>query len=240
MAVITDEGLEDAVTTLFALEKKCRLGSDMTTHKHVCVWIVQICKLKNNWARLNASLILINKRNIQGKESLTAVVKESMTYIDQTPNIETKLELLNTLKEICDGKMYVERESAQLHFTLSEIYENQGDVAKACDTIQDVHVETYGSLTKLEKAKYILDQIRLNLLRKDYIRAAIHSSKMNRKTLEESGFEAIKVRFYTMQIEYFMVEKNAWEICQAYYKVRFAALNTHVTHEHFIVVLSLR
>eukprot|EP01034_Spumella_vulgaris_P024809 gene24809-31190_t len=42
---------------------------------------------------------------------------------------------------------------------------------------------------------------------------------MNRKTLEEADFAAIKVTFYTYQIEYFLVEKNAWEICQAYYKI---------------------
>ena len=41
--------------------------------------------------------------------------------------------------------------------------------------IQDVHVETYGSLSKKEKAEYILQQIRLNLLKKDYVRALIQS-----------------------------------------------------------------
>lgn len=191
----------------------------MSTHKTVCVVIVQTCKARNNWAKLNAALVLINKRNIQSKHSLSAVVVESMSYLDATPSIEVKLELLNTLKDVCDGKIYVERESAQLHFILSKIYEEQGDTAKACDIIQDVHVETYGTLTKAEKANYILEQIRLNLLRKDYIRAAIHSSKMNRKTLEEPGFAEIKVRFYTMLIEYYLVEKNTWEICQAYYQV---------------------
>jgi hypothetical protein len=50
-----------------------------------------------------------------------------------------------------------------------------GDISGACDMIQDVHVETYGSLSKKEKAEYILQQIRLNLLKKDYVRALIQS-----------------------------------------------------------------
>ena len=50
-----------------------------------------------------------------------------------------------------------------------------GDITGACDMIQDVHVETYGSLSKKEKAEYILQQIRLNLLKKDYVRALIQS-----------------------------------------------------------------
>jgi hypothetical protein len=48
---------------------------------------------------------------------------------------------------------------------------------------------------------------------------------MNRKTLEETGFADIKLRFYQFQIEYFLVEKNSWEICQAYYKVYFNTIS---------------
>ena len=72
------------------------------------------------------------------------------------------------------------------------IMEEQGDIAGACAMIQDVHVETYGSLSKKAKADYILQQIRLNLLMKDYVRALIQSRKMNRQLLEEVGFEDTK------------------------------------------------
>jgi 26S proteasome regulatory subunit N5 len=99
------------------------------------------------------------------------------------------------------------------------MYEDTGDLEAACDAIQDVHVETYGSLSKREKAEYILEQIRVTLLKKDYIRVMIHSRKMNLKTTEEAGFEDVKIRFYRMMIEYYMVEKNTWEIAQAYYKI---------------------
>ena len=60
-----------------------------------------------------------------------------------------------------------------------------GDISGACDMIQDVHVETYGSLSKKEKAEYILEQIRLNLLKNDYVRALIQSRKMNRKVYRD-------------------------------------------------------
>jgi 26S proteasome regulatory subunit N5 len=64
---------------------------------------------------------------------------------------------------------------------LALIYETTGDITAACDMIQDVHVETYGALTKKEKAEYILQQIRLNLLKRDFIRTIIQSRKMNKK-----------------------------------------------------------
>ena len=189
------------------------------------------------------------------------------------------MDLIKSLKDICDGKIYVESESAKLHFMLSKMYEEKGNLDSACEIVQDVHVETYGSLSKKEKADFILEQIRLNLLKKDYIRALIHSRKvyqcmhtyihtyisiciqlrmhislciftssylvthlyvymynvcvyvieyydvfsmnyqMNLKTIEETGFEEVKVKFYRMMIEYHMVEKNTWEIAQAYYKI---------------------
>jgi len=42
---------------------------------------------------------------------------------------------------------------------------------------------------------------------------------MNLKTIEETGFEEVKVTYYRMMIEYYMVEKNTWEIAQAYFKI---------------------
>jgi 26S proteasome regulatory subunit N5 len=50
--------------------------------------------------------------------------------------------------DVCAGKMYVEAEDARLHLMLALIHEEDGDLAAACDMIQDVHVETYGALSK--------------------------------------------------------------------------------------------
>ena len=212
--------MEDAITFLLPLEKLCRVNNDFTNLKEVSVHLVRLCRELNDWNRLNSILALINKRSAQHKSTLTGVVTETMTYIEQTPTLEVKIALIKALIDICDGKLFVEGESAQLHFQLAKIYEHQlQDITSACDAIQDIHVETYGSLSKQEKAQYILEQIRLNLLKKDYIRTAIHSRKMNSKTIEEEGFEAIKLAYYQMQIEYHLQDKNLWEISQAYFKV---------------------
>ena len=39
---------------------------------------------------------------------------------------------------------------------LSVIYEAKGDIDQACDVVQDVHVETYGALSKKEKVILLL------------------------------------------------------------------------------------
>lgn len=176
-----DNNLDTAINLLLGLEKKCRLHNDFTTLKEVCTHMIKLCREKNDWDKLNSTLSVINKRRAQSKVAITAIVAEAYTYIDSAPSKEIKVELIKTLKEICEGKIYVEGESAQLHLMLALMLENDGDISGACDMIQDVHVETYGSLSKKEKAEYILQQIRLNLRNKDYIRSIIQSRKMNRK-----------------------------------------------------------
>lgn len=178
-ALLESKGLDEAITLLLNFEKKCRSNSDLTSLKAVCLHMVRMCRAKD-WAKLNSTLSIINKRRAQSKEVVMAIVNEGLTYVGETPGDDEKVSLIKTLMEICDTKIYVEAESARLHLMLALIYEADGNLDEACNTIQDVHVETYGSLTRVEKADYILHQIRLNLQNKDYVRAKIQSRKMNR------------------------------------------------------------
>ena len=41
-----------------------------------------------------------------------------------------------------------------------------------------------------------------------------------RKTIEEAGFEEIKVKFYRLMVEYYSHEVDCWEVCQCFFKVR--------------------
>jgi hypothetical protein len=40
-----------------------------------------------------------------------------------------------------------------------------------------------------------------------------------RKTIEEANFEEVKVKFYSLMVEYYSHEADYWEICQCFYKV---------------------
>lgn len=150
-----------------------------------------------------------------------------MQYIDSAPTEDIRLQLIRTLMEVCEGKMYVEAESARLHLRLCKILEDQGDLTGACAAIQDVHVETYGSIGKLEKCEYILEQIRVNLQLKDYVRALIQSRKMNRKILDEPEQRAVKVAFYAIMVQYYVaVDMNTWEISLCFSKMMEAVASS--------------
>lgn len=54
-------------------------------------------------------------------------------------------------------------------------------------------VETYGSMEKKEKVEFILEQMRLCIAVKDYIRTQIISKKINTKFFQEEGTEVKQV-----------------------------------------------
>ena len=126
MIVQQQRGIDEAILLLLGIEKKCRVNNDFSNLKEVCLQMVRLCRSIHDWAKLNSTLAVINKRRSQSKLAISAIVEESIKYIEETPSMEIKIGLIKTLMDICDGKMYVEAESAQLHLRLALIYEKQG------------------------------------------------------------------------------------------------------------------
>lgn len=92
-------------------------------------------------------------------------------------------------------------------------------MAGAADVLQEVHVETYGSLSKREKIEFILEQMRLTLGKKDYVRAAIVAGKVTRKNLAEESMEEYKVLYYTLMAQYHRHDKDALELAKDYHAI---------------------
>lgn len=74
--------------------------------------------------------------------------------------------------------------------------EEEGDVATAANILQELQVETYGSMEKREKVEMILEQMRLCLAKGDYIRTQIISKKISTKFFDDVATEDLKLRYY--------------------------------------------
>jgi len=87
---------------------------------------------------------------------------------------------------------------ARLTQKLAQIKEDEGDVTGAANIIQELQVETYGSMKKQEKVELILEQMRLCLAKKDYIRTQIISKKINTKFFDDdkSEIQQLKLKYY--------------------------------------------
>ena len=121
------------------------------------------------------------------------MVQEACTYVDQIEDMEQKLKLIDTLRTVTAGKIYVEIERARLTKILAAIKESQGNIDEAATILQELQVETYGSMDKREKIEFLLEQMRICSLKGDFIRTQIISRKISIRAFESESFHVIKI-----------------------------------------------
>jgi len=216
--------LTEALDMLMSLEKQTRTGSDMHSTARVLVTIVQLCFNAEKWELLNENIIVLTKKRSQLKQAVAKMVAESCTYLDKTPDKETQLKLINTLRSVTEGKIYVEVERARLTHRLSKIYEADGKVSEAAKVMQELQVETYGSMERKEKVELILEQMRLCLATQDYIRTQIISKKISTRFFEDGKNQELKLTFYQLMIEMCQHEGSYLEICKHWRAIYDTAL----------------
>lgn len=226
--------LQDALALLAALEKRCRVGNDTPSLVKVCEASLELCHDAADSEALLATLKTLSTRRSQKSKAIASLVSKSLPWVVDVEGdgftplplaaggeaaAKARDALVEELRNITDGKMYLEAERARLTRTMAILKESAGDVAGAADVLQEVHVETYGSISKREKIEFILEQMRLTLLKKDYVRAYIVSNKVKRGQLEEEGMAEHKVKFYELLTNYWKHERSALELAKCYHAV---------------------
>lgn len=234
-----DQNLSSSLSLLLIHEKKCRLANDAPSLVKVCKACLNLChdRYHDHEALLDTLKVLAGRRS-QKSQVIGAMVQMCVDWVliaegggcelvhmdDRDGGDKAREELVKALRDITDGKIFLEAERARLTRALAMIKEQNGDLAAAADVLQEVHVETYGSLSKKEKVEFILEQMRLTLAKKDYVRAHIVGNKINRKALGEEGMESYRVRFFELMAEYHRHEKDAYELSKDYH----AIYSTHI------------
>lgn len=198
-----DGKLNEAIEILLSLEKQTRTAADMHSTAKILVAIVKLCFEHKDFTALNEHIVSLSKRKSQLKQAITKMVQEACSYVDNMPDKETMLKLIDTLITVTKGKIYVEIERARLTLKLAMIKEKDGDITEAANILQGLQVETFGSMEKQEKVNFILEQMRLCLARKDYIRCQIISKKIAVKYFDDTSDEVqkLKLRYYQLMIE---------------------------------------
>ncbi|KAA3464532.1 26S proteasome non-ATPase regulatory subunit 12 [Gossypium australe] len=236
---VKNGNLEAAIDQLLNVEKQMRFAGDVAGTKKAVTDILQLCFEAKDWKSLNEQIVNLSKKRGQLKQAVTAMVQQAMQYIDETPDLETRIELIKTLNSVSAGKIYVEIERARLIKKLAKIKEEQGLIAEAADIMQEVAVETFGAMAKTEKIAFILEQVRLCLDRQDYVRAQILSRKISPrvfdidsskdkkkpkegdKVVEEPPADIpslleLKRIYYELMIRYYFHNNDYLEICRCY------------------------
>lgn len=162
------------------------------------------------------NLQTLAKRRAQFSRVITAMVQKAMQYIDKYQEKSGRIQLIETLRTISEGKIYVEVERARLTKQLADIREAEGNIDEASRVLQEVQVETYGAMEKREKAHFLLEQMRLTLAQNDYIRTGMIANKVTRKSIQTEDMEDIKIQYYDLMIQYHTHSKDAFALFQDY------------------------
>jgi 26S proteasome regulatory subunit N5 len=126
------------------------------------------------------------------------MVQKAMTFVEKLSTKSEQLELIAALRSVTSSHIHVEVERARITRMLSKMQEDEGKINEASETLQEVQVETYGSLDKKEKADLILEQMRLCMRQRDFVRMGIIANKITKKVLDEEGFEPLKLRYLAL------------------------------------------
>ena len=131
------------------------------------------------------------KRRGQAKKAIIDMVQWVMSdaVLNKLPSREERYKMLDALKEASEGKMFLEREYSQVTRTTAEMLEADGKHDDATKLVQEIQIETYGSLQTVEKVDFILYQMKLVLGRRDFVRCQILSRKISKKHINEKGLE---------------------------------------------------
>ncbi|KAJ7956942.1 26S proteasome non-ATPase regulatory subunit 12 [Quillaja saponaria] len=204
--------LDAAIEQLLNVEKQMRLAGDVNGTKKAATDILKLCFEARAWKTLNDQIVLLSKRRGQLKQAVTAMVQQAMQYIDETPDLETRIELIKTLNNVSAGKIYVEIERARLIKKLAKIKEEQRLIAEAADLMQEIAVETFGAMAKTEKIAFILEQVRLCLDRQDYVRDSV----VEEAPADIPSLLELKRIYYELMIRYYSHNNDYLEICRCY------------------------
>ncbi|CAB3411230.1 unnamed protein product [Caenorhabditis bovis] len=206
-----------AVESLNNIEKLSRLGSDMKSNTRVVQHMVKLAFEGKKFDLLNETILNLSKKRLLIKIAIAKMVRDAVSMIEKLPTDEIKMKLIETLRTVTAGKIYVEVERARLTSMVVRKLENEGKIEEAATMLLELQVETYGSMETKEKVEYLLEQMRFSLIRNDFIRANIISKKINIKFFSKDlsdDVQDLKLKYYNLMIRIGLNDGSYLDVCR--------------------------
>lgn len=201
--------LDQEVEGLLEVEKRARQDNDLDLSVKICKTVVELLWDAKDLDRLIATVRSLTSKRGQLMKSISEMVRMCMGYVPQVQPVERQIEFVDAIKQICEKKIYLEVEYARCCMILVKHNEkNVNSLEEASKIMENVQVETYGSMSKKEKLEFILYQMKINLLLRDFTKLYIVSKKVNLKFLEEPNFEHEKITFNLYSFFFFQQDSD--------------------------------
>ena len=210
--------LTEALAVLYAEEKTCRLAEDSTNTSAVATEIVQLCWQAHDVQAVIDNVVLIARRRGQLTTVTSAVVERACSFLDELAAHDPAQheKLVRGLRDVTEGKIFLEVPRAKLTRVLADLLERRGDKDEACRVMRDVQVETFGALEDGEKTDFILEQVRLCLETGDTSRAFILGKKVSQKLLAKEEHMQRRLRYCELMARYWTLQRDWLEVAKKY------------------------
>ncbi|KAM6498474.1 PCI domain containing protein [Amanita muscaria] len=251
-AVVKSGKLQEGLDKLFVLEKQTRNAADLASTTRLVNVIVQYTYDAREYALLNSSITLLSKKHGQLKGVIQAMVELVMGWredVRQKDGTERWLELVETLRSVTEGKIFLETPRARVTLSLAQYHESLSNAATppatakdslqtASDLLSDLQVETYSSMERREKTEFILEQMRLLIAlakmkdaesgkegkdlgggEAEWVKARIGGRKVNEDFLKQSENEDLKLKYYDLMVQHALHYNSYLDVAKYYYKV---------------------
>ena len=112
---------------------------------------MKLCFEGQLWDLLCDTIMSYSKKRLLIKVAIAKMVRDCCEMVEKMPTEELRMKLIDTLRTVTAGKIYVEVERARLTQLVVKKLESEGRTNEACDMLLELQVETYGSMQIQEK-----------------------------------------------------------------------------------------
>lgn len=182
--------------------------------------MVNACFEAGNIGVLVETIVALGKKRSVVKQAITGMVQRCMEFVEgMVENTAEKFKLINGIREVTEGKIFVEIERARITKKLAAIREGEGKIVEAAELMQELQVETFGSMDRKERIDFILEQLRLLLTCGQHSKAQIISRKIQPKVFEIAELADLKLRWLSLMLQLALTDGKYKECSEYHYQL---------------------
>ncbi|WUR04797.1 proteasome subunit RPN5 (RPN5) [Vairimorpha necatrix] len=200
---------------LIEQERLARKDGNIPSLKSIFIEMLKEC---SNDKEIISLIKVLSVRRGQSSEAIRWLVNE---VYDQKKDSKEFVKLL--LNEVVEGKIYLERE--RVKFSL-DLMNRSASCEEALGIILDVPIETFTLVDDSTIIKYQLDQFRLCIENRDWVKASIVMKRIRQRYFEENNAPEERLNFYKYKIQLLLGQSKFEEASQAYLDINKLYENT--------------